>query len=70
MPEDHGGSHAPHWDRQEPNGRDYEPVYPYAKHVIDPSMYDRIGKMVGLTGASLGIYFIISEEVNYSHQET
>ena len=31
VPTDHGGTHAPHWDRQEPKGGGYTNVYPIVK---------------------------------------
>jgi len=61
VPTDHDGTHAPHWDRENPGG-DYVPVYPYSQPASDPSLYYRIGKTVGLTSvASITIYLIISE---------
>lgn len=33
IPTDHGGTHAPHWDRQEPKGGGYTNVYPSTKIV-------------------------------------
>lgn len=61
VPDDHNGTHAPHWDRQEPKGGGYTPVYPYVQPAMDPSLRDRIGEAVGLSGAALTIYLIISE---------
>jgi len=61
VPDDHNGTHAPHWDRQEPKGGGYTKIYPYVQPAFDPSMRDRIGKIVGLSGTALTIYIIISE---------
>jgi hypothetical protein len=61
VPDEHDGTHAPHWDRQEPKGGGYTPVYPYDRPVLSPNLRDRIGKTVGLTGGALTIYIIISE---------
>ncbi|MGH1519542.1 RHS repeat-associated core domain-containing protein [Chryseobacterium sp. JK1] len=33
VPTDHGGTHAPHWDRQEPKGGGYTNVYPIVKPI-------------------------------------
>lgn len=40
VPTDHGGTHAPHWDRQEPKGGGYTNVYPVVKTVT-------VGAVVG-----------------------
>ncbi|GAB4035450.1 FG-GAP-like repeat-containing protein [Spirosoma jeollabukense] len=61
VPDDHKGTHAPHWDRQEPKGGNYTPVYPFVQRAIDPGMINRIGEAVGLSGTALTIYLIISE---------
>lgn len=58
IPEDHNGNEAPHWDVQPRKGPGYEKVYPLS---ADPSMRDRIGQLVGLSGAALTIYIVISE---------
>jgi hypothetical protein len=34
IPTDHGGTHAPHWDRQEPKGGGYTNVYPKVESVV------------------------------------
>ncbi|MBW7675116.1 RHS repeat-associated core domain-containing protein [Chryseobacterium chendengshani] len=34
VPDDHNGTHAPHWDRQEPKGGGYSTVYPTVKVVV------------------------------------
>ncbi|SHI78941.1 hypothetical protein SAMN05443429_104173 [Cruoricaptor ignavus] len=33
VPTDHGGTHNPHWDRQEPKGGGYTNIYPIVKPV-------------------------------------
>ncbi len=60
VPEDHNGTQPP-WDRQEPKGGGYTPVYPFAQPAVGPSMRDRIGQMVGMSGTALTIYLISSE---------
>jgi RHS repeat-associated protein len=61
VPENHKGNEAPHYDRQDPKGGGYTKIYPYLQPSIDPSLRDRIGQAVGLSGAALTIYLIISE---------
>ena len=34
VPDDHNGTHAPHWDRQEPKGGGYTPMYPIIKPIV------------------------------------
>ncbi|MFZ4454999.1 MAG: polymorphic toxin type 37 domain-containing protein [Bacteroidales bacterium] len=61
VPEDHDGTHGPHWDRQNPKGGGYERVYPNAQPDVDMTLRNRIGMMVGLSGTALTVYIIISE---------
>jgi len=61
VPDDHDGTHAPHWDVQDPKGGGYTPVYPFLQPSVDPSLRQRIGDAVGLSGVGLTIYLIISE---------
>ncbi|KQT25877.1 hypothetical protein ASG22_04030 [Chryseobacterium sp. Leaf405] len=51
VPDDHNGTHAPHWDRQEPKGGGYTPVYPAVKVVV-------IGTAVIVTGLKLFDYIL------------
>ena len=37
VPDDHKGSHAPHWDVQNPKGGGYTPVYLFVQPCIHPS---------------------------------
>jgi RHS repeat-associated protein len=61
VPDDHKGTHAPHWDVQPPKGKGYTTVYPSVQPAIDPSLRNKISKVVGLSGTALTIYLIISE---------
>jgi RHS repeat-associated protein len=52
VPTDHGGSHAPHWDRQEPKGGGYTNVYP----IITPK---NVAVGVGLAAVGYVIYKVV-----------
>ena len=67
VPEDHNGTHAPHWDRQEPKGGGYTPVYPYLQPSfpsIDPTTIQRslwitVGAAAGAAVIEYGPYLLL-----------
>ncbi|MBK7635509.1 MAG: hypothetical protein IPJ13_15460 [Saprospiraceae bacterium] len=59
IPDDHRGTHAPHWDVQRPGG--YDPVYPVKFISPSISFRQKIAIATGLSGAALTAYLIISE---------
>jgi hypothetical protein len=72
VPTDHGGTHAPHWDRQEPKGGGYTNVYPKSEcNNLDiptkrTSDYSQMGENFKTMGIILGSAILVGSIIYFS----